>query len=370
MSIFRKPLLTSIPPSIASLDDYVPYAKQRLSESAWSYFSGGAADGKALIRNKTSFDNYELLPRILNDIKHGDTKLNLLGNETPYPIILAPVAYQRMAHDDGELATVLAASAMQAPFVLSMQSSCDLQDVAQQSHSLIWFQWYKQFDQASSEQLLKKVESAGYQAIVLTVDAPVSGIRNQEQRSQFSLPPGVSAVNLNNFKQPSISGGAAGSSPVFGSGILNHAATWDDLSFLINSTNLPIILKGVLNSKDAEKAMSLGARGIIVSNHGGRTLDAITTPIRMLPQIRSAIGNDALILLDGGIRRGTDILIAIALGANAVLIGRPYIYALAAAGASGVAHVLHILRTELEVAMALCGCAKLSDVNSELLLSV
>lgn len=368
MSIFRKPLLTNIPPSIAALHDYQPLAQARLSEAAWAYFSGGAADQKAVQRNASSFDRYEILPQVLNNLTDGNTSLGLLGCNMPYPILLAPVAFQRMAHADGELATVLAASAMRTTMVLSMQSSCDLQEVAAQGHSPLWFQWYNQHDKVASKSLLKRVEQAGYAAIVMTVDAPVSGIRNQEQRVQFQLPDGISAVNLQSFRQPAINTGAPGSSPLFGSGLLNTAATWHDLTTLINSTNLPVIVKGILRPQDAEKAVSLGAQAIIVSNHGGRTLDAVVTPLRMLPHIYSAIGNVVPLLLDGGIRRGTDIFIALALGAKAVLIGRPYIYALAAAGAPGVAHVLHILRTELEVTMALAGCATLSEITPDLLL--
>lgn len=340
MTQYRQPLLTQIPAEIVAVRDYERYAQARLDDNAWAYFSGGAADERALQRNIAAFQRYELLPAVLNDLRGGNTSLNLFGRERPYPILLAPVAYQRLAHPDGEAATVLAASAMQATAVVSMQSSCDVQMLAQQAHEPLWFQWYWQADQAASQDLLRRIEAAGYEAIVLTADAPVNGIRNREQRAGFSLPSGVEAVNLRGFVQPSVAPGEPGTSPVFGSGLLHLAATWD----------------------------ALGAQGIIVSNHGGRTLDAITTPLRMLPEITDAVGHNVPVLMDGGIRRGTDILIALALGATAVLVGRPYIFALAAAGAAGVAHVLHILRTELEVAMALCGCATLADIGPDLLL--
>lgn len=368
MTQFRQPLLAQIPPYVVSLNDYEPLAQARLSENAWAYFSGGAADEHALRRNTEAFAGYELLPGVLNDLRHGNTVLKLFGRDRPYPIILAPVAYQKMAHPDGELATVLAASAMQATTVISMQASHDVQTIAEQAHEPLWFQWYQQEDTSSAQQLLRRVEQAGYEAIVFTVDAPVSGIRNREQRAQFMLPQGVSAMNLQSFRSSGIQAGAPGSSPVFGSGLLRTAATWEDLSRLVDSTSLPVLVKGILRPADAQRAVALGAQGIIVSNHGGRTLDAITTPLRMLPAIRDATEGQVPLLLDGGIRRGTDIVIALALGASAVLIGKPYIYALAAAGVPGVAHVLHILRTELEVAMTLCGCATLDDIGPDVLL--
>lgn len=368
MTQYRQPLLTQIPAEIVAVRDYERYAQARLDDNAWAYFSGGAADERALQRNIAAFQRYELLPAVLNDLRGGNTSLNLFGRERPYPILLAPVAYQRLAHPDGEAATVLAASAMQATAVVSMQSSCDVQMLAQQAHEPLWFQWYWQADQAASQDLLRRIEAAGFEAIVLTADAPVNGIRNREQRAGFFLPSGVEAVNLRGFVQPSVAPGEPGTSPVFGSGLLHSAATWDALAWLASNTSLPVLVKGVLRPQDAVKAVSLGAQGIIVSNHGGRTLDAITTPLRMLPEITDAVGHNVPVLMDGGIRRGTDILIALALGATAVLVGRPYIFALAAAGAAGVAHVLHILRTELEVAMALCGCATLADIGPDLLL--
>lgn len=359
--------LTQIPHDIVSVEDYRAYAKARLSAPAWAYFSGGAADGLALERNRRSFDQYRLRPSVLKDLRGGHTRTSLLGRELAYPILLAPVAYQRLAHNEGELATVLAASAMQATLILSMQSSVSVKEVAQQAHGPLWFQWYQQADLAASRRLLRNVESAGYEAIVLTVDAPVNGVRNQEQRAQFKLSTGVSAVNLQGFTQMPVATGAAGTSPVFGSGLVEHAARWEHVAALVQATHLPVLLKGILCPADAQRALALGVQGIVVSNHGGRTLDAAMSPLEALPDIVEAVQGAVPILVDGGIRRGTDILIALALGATAVLIGRPYVYGLAAAGAPGVAHVLHILRTELEVAMALCGCATVAEINPHIL---
>src|SRR5690625_3050504 len=231
MAQFRQPPLTQIPSHVAALTDYEPLAQARLNEAAWAYFSGGAADEHALQRNTQSFQRYELLPTVLKDLSQGNTVLRLLGRERPYPIILAPVAFQRMAHSDGELATVLAASAMQATTVVSMQASCTVEALAAKAHEPLWFQWYHQPDSVASKHLLRRVEDAGYEAIVMTVDAHVSGIRNREQRARFSLPPGVAAINLREFHAEGVEAGAPGSSPVFGSGLVRFAATWEDLDW-------------------------------------------------------------------------------------------------------------------------------------------
>ena len=240
-------------------------------------------------RNQRAFDQYRVVPSVLKDLRGGHTRTQLFGNELAFPILLAPVAYQRMAHRDGELATVLAASAMQATMVLSMQSSVAVSEVAQQAHGPLWFQWYKQADIEASTRLLREVETAGYEAIVLTVDAPVNGMRNQEQRAQFRVPQGVSAVNLNGFSSMPVAPGHAGTSPVFGSGLVEHAATWDDVAALVKTTSLPVLLKGVLNKTDAQRALGLGVQGIIVSNHGGRTLDTVISPLEVLPEIAEVV---------------------------------------------------------------------------------
>ena len=359
------PPLQQIPADIAALRDYEPYARARMSPQAWAYFSGAAADELTLQANQTAFTQMHMAPRVLRDIRQGSTALQLLGCDLAYPILLAPVAHQRLAHPDAELATALAASAMGAGMVLSTQASTDLAAVAKQASSPLWFQLYIQPDRAFTLNLVQRAEAAGYRALVLTIDAPINGIRNREQRAQFHLPPEVEEVNLRGMEQPRGHYAQPGTSPVFGSGLLNQAPNWDDVRWLISNTRLPVLLKGILNPQDAALAIDAGAAGVIVSNHGGRTLDTLPPTIRVLPAIRAAVPTGYPVLLDGGVRRGTDVFKALALGANAVLLGRPYVYALAAAGAAGVAHVLHMLRAEFEVAMALAGCAQLSDITPE-----
>lgn len=360
-----------IPPGVVTLADHEALARTRLDANAWAYFSGGAADETTLQGNQAAWQQQLLQPRILRKLAGGHTRSPLLGRTLAHPIFLAPVAYQRLAHPDGELASACAASAQQAGLVLSTQASLPLETVAQAvvndpDRGPLWFQLYLTHDPAFNRELLQRAEAAGYEALVVTVDAPVNGARDRERRAGFHLPPGVSAVNLAGLPPEPAATLTNGQSALF-DGLLRNATTWLDIDWLLSNTRLPVLLKGVMHPADARLAMQLGVAGLIVSNHGGRTLDTAPSTAAVLPRIRQALGGDVPLLVDGGIRRGTDVLKALALGANAVLIGRPYIYALANAGALGVAHVLRLLRDELEIAMALCGCATLADVTVECL---
>lgn len=346
------PPLTTIPPEIAAVRDYEAFARERMTENAWAYLSGGAADETTLAENLSAFSRIKLNPRVLTGIKDADTRLSLFGSELPFPILLAPVAFQKLAHAEGELASALGAAALGAGMVLSSQASTTLEAVAHAGASPKWFQLYWQQDRTVIKSLIARAEASGYRAIVLTVDAPVHGIRNREQRAQFRLPQGVSAVNL------------PAAPPAHSiAELLANAPTWHDIEWLCFESPLPVILKGILHPQDALIAVEKGAGGIIVSNHGGRTLDTLPATIDALPRIAAAIDGKIPVLLDGGIRRGTDVFKALALGAQAVLIGRPYLHGLAAAGAVGVAHVLKILHHELQVTMALTGCAAIKDID-------
>ena len=361
------PKLTQIPPSVAAVADYEPLARERMSAQAWAYIAGGAADELTLAENQAAFQRVRLRTRVLADLSGGNTHLQLFGQAFTHPIFLAPVAYQQLAHAEGELATVLAASAVQAGMVLSTQASVSLEAVAEQAHNPLWFQLYIQPDRPFTEALVRRAEAAGYQALVLTVDAPVNGMRNREQRASFCLPEGIEAVNLRGMQslreEASPSGGL-----LLGGALLAAAPGWADVQWLRSLTRLPILLKGVMTAEDARRAVAEGIDGIIVSNHGGRTLDGQPATIEVLAEIAAAVQGRVPLLLDGGIRRGTDVFKALALGADAVLVGRPYVYGLAAAGASGVAHVVQLLRAELEVAMALTGCRDLASIGRECLL--
>ncbi len=362
----RLPPLSKIPPEIVALTDYEPLARAHLGENAWAYFSGGAADEITLHDNRAAFDALKLVPRVLRDMREGHMRVSLFGQTHEYPILLAPIAYHRLAHPEGERATVLGASAMKAGVIVSTRASVDLEDIAAAAQTHLWFQLYVQPDRDFTWELVQRAERAGYQALVLTVDAPLTGIRNRQQRAQFLMPDGIEAVNLRGMRQPDMRPRMAGENVAFGS-LLDDAARWEDVDELLSRTKLPVVLKGVLSPEDARLAVERGCAGIIVSNHGGRILDTMPAAIEVLPQIVAAVAGRVPVLVDGGVRRGTDVLKALALGANAVLVGRPYIYGLAVAGAIGVAHVLNILRAELEVAMGLTGCARVEEIQPSLL---
>lgn len=367
MSHFLKPPLERIPPAIACAADYEPYARERLPEGIWAYLNGAAGDGVTYADNLAAFRRQRLTSRVLADLKGGHTKLDLFGASFDHPVLVAPIAFQKLAHADGEVATAVAASALGGGMVVSAQASTSLEDIAVAATRPLWFQLYIQPDRDFTLSLVRRAEEAGYRALVLTVDAPVSGIRNEEQRKGFARPPSIEAVNLRGVKNLPPHIAAPGENALFGSPLLEAAPTWDDIIWLLANTRLPVLLKGILDPRDAARAVSAGAAGIIVSNHGGRTLDALPATLDALPRVVRAVEGRVPVLMDGGIRRGSDVLTAIALGARAVLIGRPVIHALTAAGAPGVAHVLHMLRAELEAAMVFTGCKTLADADTSIL---
>ena len=365
------PARHKVSPEIVNLADHELQARQHLDDNAWAYFSGGAADEITLRANRSAWEALPLWPRVLRPLAGGHTRVSLLGRTLAHPILLAPIAFQRLAHPDGELAMAYAAAALGAGVVLSTQASVTLEGVAEavlldSGRGPLWFQLYLQHDRGFTRDLVLRAETAGYEALVLTVDAPSSGVRDRERRASFRLPAGVSAVNLADMAPPPPVELRPGQSALF-DGLLHQAPTWDDIAWLQTITRLPVLLKGALHPADARQAVSLSAAGLIVSNHGGRTLDTAPTTASALPRVMQAVGGALPVLVDGGIRRGTDVLKAMALGASAVLVGRPAIWGLAHAGAAGVAHVLRLLRDELEIAMALTGCATLADASPALL---
>ena len=356
---------------IIALADYERHASERMDANAWAYFAGGAGDEITLRANASAWQRLQLAPRVLRPLAHGHTRTQLLGKTLAHPILAAPMAFQCMAQESGEIGMAYACAAMGAGLTVSTQASLPLDAIAASylqdaAHGPLWFQLYLQHDRAFNQDLLQRAEAAGYEAIMVTVDAPTSGARDRERRADFRLPPGISAVNLAGLAPPPRAELHPSQSALFDD-LLRHAPTWDDVAWLQSITQLPVLLKGVLHQGDARQAAALGVAGLIVSNHGGRTLDTAPASAHALPRIADALQGALLLLVDGGIRRGTDVLKAIALGASAVLLGRPAIYGLAHAGAAGVAHVLRLLRDELEIAMALTGCATLAQATSALL---
>ena len=352
--------LDFIPNDLVSLKDYEIYAKERMDLNSIAYVYSGAGDEITYKRNEKAFENIFLETATLEDLKGANTKIELFGQSYENPIFLAPVAYQKLVDERGEIATVQGANAMNSCMCVSSFSSCTLEDITSYSNSPLWFQLYIQPNMQVNLELIKKVEKLGFKALVITIDAPISGLRNSEQRAGFYLPNGISAINIENLNPIQTTNDFEN---IFD--ITPSLPTWKDIEFIKNNTNLPVILKGITSVSYAKKAIELGIDGIVVSNHGGRTIDTQPASIEILPKIAKAVNGKIPILFDGGIRRGTDIIKAIALGASAVMIGRPIMYGLATAGALGVAHTLKILKEELEVSMIFTGYKDISSINED-----
>ena len=354
--------------SLVNVFDFEPVAHERLSKMAWDYISGAAGDETTLRWNREGYEKIRLKPRILMDVSKLDTRVTVFGQELPFPILLAPTAYHKLFHPEGELATARGAGAVGAGMVLSSFSNTSVEEVARAAKAPLWFQLYVQRDRELTRDMVQRAEAAGCRALCITVDTPVRGARNREERIRFALPPelGLPNVRLRSGTAASARGHASTESEIF-SAILDPTLTWKEIAWLRGIAKVPVLLKGVLNPDDAVRAADEGAAGLIVSNHGARNLDTVPATIEALPRIADKVGSRVTLLMDGGIRRGTDVVKALALGARAVLIGRPYVYGLSAAGDRGVSAILKILRRELEMAMALSGRRSLAEIDSSIL---
>jgi 4-hydroxymandelate oxidase len=345
------------------LTDFEPLAKARVSAMAWEYVNGAAADETTVRWNREAFSRIRLKPQVLNDVSKLDSRLTLYGHQHQFPILLAPTAAHKLMHPEAELATARGAGAAHASFVLSSFSTTRVEDVSAAATTPFWFQLYVQPDRGFTRSLVQRAESAGCSALCLTVDTPTAGARDRETRVKVSFPP---LPNLEGAKQAGGEEYRAAENKIY-SAILDPTLTWKDVEWLRSFTKVPLLLKGILNPADADRAVQSGAGGIMVSNHGGRNLDTVPATIDALPLITEKIAGRVPILMDGGIRRGTDVLKALALGANAVLIGRPYLYGLAADGQNGVTRVLQILQREFLMAMALSGRTSISEIDRSVL---
>lgn len=361
------PPLTAIPPDIVTPDDYRRYAAERMSPEAHAFLEGGAADEITLRRNREAFDRIFLNTRVLSRVAGGHTRLNLFGRDLAHPFVLAPIAYQRLAHPGGEIAVARAAAAFGACYTVAMLSSISVEEIAAAAPDAPrWFQLYFRRDRDFTLALVERARKAGCEAIVVTVDSLFAGVRHRARRAGYSRPDDVTCVHLADEPKSAKIDIPEDGSVVF-DGVMALAPTWNDLRWLRTHTSLPILIKGITGPEDALRALDVGADGIVVSNHGGRALDSMPAGIEMLPRVAEAIGGRIPVLLDGGVSRGNDALKALALGADAVMIGRPYMRALASAGALGVAHTLKMLREELEAAMAMTGCRTLEDIGPQVI---
>jgi 4-hydroxymandelate oxidase len=339
-----------------------------MERAAFDYNAGGAGDERTVAENRAAFERVRLPPRVLVDVSVIDTRTTLFGMPLRLPVLLAPTALNRLGHPDGELAAARAAGAAGTIMVLSTTASSSLEEVAAAATGSLWFQLYVYKDREVTRDLVRRAERSGYRALVLTVDMPRMGRRERDLRNSFSLPEGISMRNLEASGRPDAGRWPEGSSFIqYVHDLLDPTLTWDAIEWLRGLTRLPVLVKGIVAPDDAGLAVDRGAAGVVVSNHGGRQLDGTIATIDALPGIVDRVAGRVPVLMDGGVRRGTDVLKALALGAQAVLIGRPYLWGLAAAGERGVCRVLELLGAELELAMALAGCPEIRAITRSLL---
>jgi 4-hydroxymandelate oxidase len=352
---------------ILNLAELEQLARARLPQMTWDYYASGADDERCLARNCDAFAELALHYRVLVDVAHRDPATTVLGQRIALPICIAPTAFHRLAHKDGELASVRAAGDAGTVFILSTLSNTAVEDVVAAASGPVWFQLYVYRDRAATEALVRRVEAAGCRALVLTVDAPLLGRRERDVRNRFALPAGLGIENLHAAGYARMPAAAADSAlAAYVAELLDPSLTWEAVGWLRSITKLPLLVKGIVRADDAVRAIEHGAAGVVVSNHGGRQLDASPATIEVLPAIADALAGRGELFLDGGIRRGSDVIKAIALGARAVLVGRPVLWGLAAAGRTGVTAALGVLRRELDLAMALCGCADVASMTRDL----
>jgi len=350
---------------VADVLQFEALARKKLSQMAYDYIRSGGADEITMRENRLAFERLALAPRILTDVSQIDTRISLFGAELQSPVLLAPIAYQRVFHPEGELATARGASAAGAPFIVSSFTTTAIDEIARNTQQPIWFQLYVQRDRAFTRDMVERAIAQGCKAVCLTVDTPVLGCRYGQL--QFALPAGIECMHVRGLAQKLMAKGHQLRGYGIYDALFDPSFNWRDLEWLRSFSGVPLLLKGVLTAEDAARAIEAGVDGIIVSNHGGRNLDALPAAIEALPRVVDAVRGRIPVLMDSGIRRGTDILMALALGARAVLVGRPYAYGLAAAGAQGVERVIRILREELERAMALTGRRSIAEIDSSVL---
>ncbi|MDZ4765423.1 MAG: alpha-hydroxy acid oxidase [Chloroflexota bacterium] len=350
-----------------TLLDYERRAVEKIARSYADYYNGGADDEVTVRENVTAYNQIFLRPRVLVDVSQRDLSVTVLGQTRPHPILIAPTALAGMAHPDAERGIARAAAATGTIFTLSTWANTAMEDIAPLIETW-WFQLYPYKDRAITQRLIERAERAGCAALVITVDTPVAGKRLRDIGNQFAIPPALKLANLTEFDLDAVHDQAnASAMAAYAAAQRDSSLSWRDIDWLRSITTLPIVVKGILHPADAKLAVEHGAAGIIVSNHGGRQLDTALPTIRALPAIADAVGGQIDVLIDGGIRRGTDVLKALARGANAVLIGRPMLWGLAVDGEHGARQVIDILRDEFDRALALVGCPNARAVGRDVI---
>jgi isopentenyl diphosphate isomerase/L-lactate dehydrogenase-like FMN-dependent dehydrogenase len=346
--------------------DFEAIARARLEPSAYDYYAGGADDEWTVAENRRAFARIAIRPRVLVGVDHVDSSTTVLGRRVPMPVLLAPTAFNRLGHPDGELAAARAAARTGTIMCCSTIASSSLEEIAAAAAGPRWFQLYCYRDREVSRDLVARAESAGYSALVLTVDTPRLGRRERDVKNAFTLPAGVTIRNLEPYGAvDALRWGTSSSFQQYVHDLLDGSLTWESVDWLRSIARVPILIKGVIAGDDGRLAVEHGVAGVVVSNHGGRQLDGTLATIDALPDVVEAVEGRVPVLIDGGIRRGTDVFKAVALGASAVLIGRPYLWGLAVAGEDGVVSVLEMLRREVELTMALAGCPSVAAITRD-----
>lgn len=343
-------------------------AKKKLAQNAFDYYVSGAHDEITLRNNRAAFDRIELMYRVLVDVSSRSLATTALGLPIAFPVIVAPTAFHRMACADGELATARAASNAGTVMILSSLSNTRVEEVCAEADGPVFFQQYIYKDRGATKALMERAEAAGAKAFVITVDAPKLGTRERDVRNRFHLPAGLSVENMvaEGYGEVAAPPNDSGLSAYFAS-LIDPSFSWKDLDWLRSVTSLPIVLKGIVREDDAKRAADAGVQGIVVSNHGGRQLDTSIATIDALPSVVDAVEGRVEVFMDGGVRRGTDVLKALAYGARAVLIGRPILWGLGYAGEAGASRALEMLKEELDLAMMLAGAPTVADVTRDLI---
>lgn len=351
-----------------NLAEFEEAARTRLPREAYDYYAGGANDEVTLWRNREAFREIALHYPVLRDVLSRDASTEVLGAKISFPVMVAPTAFHRLACAEGECAAARAAGRAGTLMVMSTLSTATVEEVASVATGPLWFQLYVYKDRGATTGLIRRAEASGCRALVLTVDAQVWGRREADVRNNFKLPDGLTVANLAEHAKQMFPAGIPGSGlAAYVAQMLDPSLSWKDLAWLRGQTKLPILLKGIVRADDARSAVEHGADGVIVSNHGGRQLDTAPATIEALPRVVDAVAGDIPVLVDGGVRRGTDVVKALALGAQAVLIGRPILWGLAADGEEGAFRVLEMLKTEFDLAMALCGACRIREIDKSLL---
>ncbi|KAG2238291.1 hypothetical protein Bca4012_079913 [Brassica carinata] len=348
---------------ITNVMEYEKIAKEKLPKMVYDYYASGAEDQWTLQENRNAFSRILFRPRILIDVSKIDVSTTVLGFNISMPIMVAPTAMQKMAHPDGELATARATSAARTIMTLSSWATCSVEEVASTGPGIRFFQLYVYQDRNVVRQLVKRAEEAGFKAIALTVDTPRLGRRESDIKNRFALPRGLTLKNFEGLDLGKIDKTNDSGLASYVAGQVDQSLSWKDIKWLQSITSLPILVKGVITAEDARIAVEYGAAGIIVSNHGARQLDYVPATIMALEEVVKAVEGRLPVFLDGGVRRGTDVFKALALGASGVFVGRPSLFSLAADGEAGVRKMLQMLRDEFELTMALSGCRSLREIS-------